>query len=125
MKNIILDNLQIIKKWTLKNEVELKKILEKIQQQEQKIKDLKSNQFQKKDKDDSNFINQFYKFKSDLSPNIGLDNDNFEQKGSRYKRQKIFKIDNAKINLVENLYDLVYNSLDNKNLVDEYFEMIN
>ena len=61
MKNIILDNLQIIKKWTLKNEVELKKILEKIQQQEQKIKDLKSNQFQKKDKDDSNFINQFYK----------------------------------------------------------------
>ena len=30
MKNIILDNLQIIKKWTLKNEVELKKILEKI-----------------------------------------------------------------------------------------------
>lgn len=54
-----------------------------------------------------------------------FDNDNFEQKGSRYKRQKIFKIDNAKINLVENLYDLVYNSLDNKNLVDEYFEMIN
>ena len=51
MKYILLDNLQIIKKWTLKNEVELKKILEKIQQQEQKIKDLKSNQFQKKDQE--------------------------------------------------------------------------
>jgi hypothetical protein len=54
-----------------------------------------------------------------------FDNDNFEQKGSKYKRQKIFKIDNAKINLVENLYDLIYNSMDNKNLIDEYFEMIN
>lgn len=54
-----------------------------------------------------------------------FEDDNFEQKGTKYKRQKIFKIDNAKINLVENLYDLVYNSLDNKNLVDEYFEMIN
>ena len=94
MKNIILDNLQIIKKWTLKNEVELKKILEKIQQQEQKIKDLKSNQFQKKDikielekeKHDVDFFNQIYKFKSDLSPNIGLDND-FEQ--SFKKAEKI------------------------------------
>ena len=94
MKNTILDNLQIIKKWTLKNEVELKKILEKIQQQEQKIKDLKSNQFQKKDikielekeKHDVDFFNKIYKFKSDLSPNIGLDND-FEQ--SFKKAEKI------------------------------------
>ena len=94
MKNIILDNLQIIKKWTLKNEVELKKILEKIQQQEQKIKDLKSNQFQKKDikielekeKHDVDFFNKIYKFKSDLSPNIELDND-FEQ--SFKKAEKI------------------------------------
>ena len=90
MKNILLDNLQISKKWTLKNEVELKKILEWIQQQEQKIKDLKSNQFQKKDikiklekeKHDVDFFNQIYKFKSDLSPNIGLDND-FEQSFKR------------------------------------------
>ena len=38
------------------------------------------------DEDDSNFINQFYKFKSDLSPNIELDND-FEQ--SFKKAEKI------------------------------------
>ena len=101
MKNILLDNLQIIKKWTLKNEVELKKILEKIQQQEQKIKDLKSNQFQKKDikielekeKHDVDFFNQIYKFKSDLSPNIGLDND-FEQ-----SFKKAEKINNLNIDL--------------------------
>lgn len=54
-----------------------------------------------------------------------FENNNFEQKGSKIKRQKIFKIDNAKINLLENLEDLVYNSLDNKDLVGEYFEMIN
>ncbi|MFW3371890.1 hypothetical protein ACN9J5_03680 [Aliarcobacter butzleri] len=54
-----------------------------------------------------------------------FEKDNFKQKGNRYKRQKIFKIDNAKINLIENIYDLVYNSLDNKSLIDEYFEMLN
>lgn len=54
-----------------------------------------------------------------------FEKDNFEQKGDRYKRQKIFKIDNAKINLIDNLYDLIYNSMKNKNLIDEYFEMLN
>jgi len=54
-----------------------------------------------------------------------FENDNFEQKGNRMKRQKIFKIDNAKINLIEELYHLVYYSLDNKNLINEYFKMLN
>ena len=78
MKNILLNKFQDLKKWSLKNEIELKKVSEEIELQEHKIKDLKSNQFQKKDKDDSNFINQFYKFKSDLSPNIELDNEDEE-----------------------------------------------
>ncbi|MDY0116737.1 MAG: hypothetical protein RBR59_04060 [Sulfurimonadaceae bacterium] len=50
-----------------------------------------------------------------------FDSDNFEQKGNIIKRQKIFKIDNAKINLAEHLYELVYFSLDNKDLINEYF----
>ena len=87
MKNIILNKFQALKKWSLKNEIELQKVLEKIELQEQKIKDLKSNQFQKKDikielekeKHDVDFFNKIYKFKSDLSPNIGLDNDSFEK----------------------------------------------
>ena len=87
MKNIILNKFQALKKWSLKNEIELQKVLEKIELQEQKIKDLKSNQFQKKDiKHDVDFFNQIYKFKSDLSPNIALDND-FEQ--SFKKAEKI------------------------------------
>ena len=94
MKNIILNKFQALKKWSLKNEIELQKVLEKIELQEQKIKDLKSNQFQKKDikielekeKHDVDFFNKIYKFKSDLSPNIGLDND-FEQ--SFKKAEKI------------------------------------
>ena len=53
-----------------------------------------------------------------------FENNNFEQKGSKIKRQKIFKIDNAKINMTEHLYDLVYTSLDNKELINEYFEML-
>ncbi len=83
MRNILIDNLQILKKWSLKNKIDLKKISEKIQVQEQKIKDLKSDNIQnrdikiepKKEKDDVDFLNQIYKFKSDLSPNIGLDDD--------------------------------------------------
>ena len=94
MKNIILNKFQALKKWSLKNEIELQKVLEKIELQEQKIKDLKSNQFRKKDikielekeKHDVDFFNKIYKFKSDLSPNIGLDND-FEQ--SFKKAEKI------------------------------------
>lgn len=71
-----------------KNENELDKVSEKIQEQEQKIKDLKSNQFQKEDikveqqkkeKDNSDFFKKVYQFKSDLSPNIGLINHAFEQ----------------------------------------------
>ncbi|MDY3203903.1 MAG: hypothetical protein RBR70_02365 [Arcobacter sp.] len=72
-----------------KNENELDKVSEKIQEQEQKIKDLKSNQFQKEDikveqqkkeKDDTDFFKKIYQFKSYLSPNIGLINDDFSEK---------------------------------------------
>ncbi|MDY0052634.1 MAG: hypothetical protein RBR65_08840 [Aliarcobacter sp.] len=84
MRNILIDNLQVLKKWSLKNKIDLKKISEKIQEQEQKIKDLKSDNVQsrdikiqpKKEKDDLDF----YKIKSDLSPNIGLDNDDLKKK---------------------------------------------
>ena len=121
MKNILLDNLQIIKKWTLKNEVELKKILEKIQQQEQKIKDLKSNQFQKKDKDDSNFINQFYKFKSDLSPNIELDNDDFEVNLHKVESDiKNVKDDSAKVDVkIDDLSNSSLSQTQKDKLFDE------
>lgn len=72
-----------------KNENELDKVSEKIQEQEQKIKDLKSNQFQKEDikveqqkkeKDNSDFFKKVYQLKSDLSPNIWLTNDDFSEK---------------------------------------------
>ena len=121
MKNTILDNLQIIKKWTLKNEVELKKILEKIQQQEQKIKDLKLNQYQKKDKDDSNFINQFYKFKSDLSPNIELDNDDFEVNLHKVESDiKNVKDNSAKVDLkIDNLSSSSLSHTQKDKLFDE------
>lgn len=79
---------QIINEWKLENENELDNISKKIQEQEQKIKDLKSDNVQskdikiepKKEKDNSDFLNQFYKFKSDLSLNIGLINDDFSEK---------------------------------------------
>ena len=48
MKNILLNKFQALKKWSLKNETDLQKISKKIQEQEQKIKDLKLNQYQKK-----------------------------------------------------------------------------
>ena len=112
MKNILLNKFQDLKKWSLKNEIELQKVLEKIELQEQKIKDLKSNQFQKKDKDDSNFINQFYKFKSDLSPNIELDND-FEQNFKKAEKIesdiKNVKDDSAKVDI--KIDDLSTNNL--------------
>ena len=114
MKNIILNKFQALKKWSLKNEIVLQKVLEKIELQEQKIKDLKSNQFQKKDikielekeKHDVDFFNQIYKFKSDLSPNIGLDND-FEQ--SFKKAEKI----EADIGNVKNKSEKVDLKIDN------------
>ncbi|MGJ0337243.1 hypothetical protein [Aliarcobacter cryaerophilus] len=124
MKNIIINKFQALKKWSFKNEIELKKILEKIQQQEQKIKDLKSNQFQKKDKDDSNFINQFYKFKSDLSPNIGLDSDDFEQ--NLKKAEKIesdiknVKDDSAKVDVkIDDLSNSSLSQTQKDKLFDE------
>ena len=71
-----------------KNENELDKVSEKIQEQEQKIKELKSDNVksndskieQKKEKDNSDFFKKVYQFKSDLSPNIGLTNDDFSEK---------------------------------------------
>ena len=111
MKSIILDNLQIIKKWNLKNEVDLQKISKKIKEQEQKIKDLKFNKYQKKDikiearkeKDDLN-----------LSPNIGLDNDYFSEK--REKAEKIATdIENVK-NESEKV-DIKIDNLSNDNLI--------
>lgn len=76
---------QIIKEWGLKNENELDKVSEKIKFQEEKIKDLKSDNVkskdikieQKKEKDNSDFFKKVYQFKSVLSPNIGLINDSF------------------------------------------------
>ena len=111
MKSIILDNLQIIKKWNLKNEVDLQKISKKIKEQEQKIKDLKFNKYQKKDikieprkeKDDLN-----------LSPNIGIDNDYFSEK--REKAEKIATdIENVK-NESEKV-DIKIDNLSNDNLI--------
>ena len=79
---------QIIKEWGLKNENELDKVSEKIQEQEQKINDLKSDNVQskdikvefKKEKDDTDFFKKIYQFKSDLSPNLNLINDAFSEK---------------------------------------------
>lgn len=79
---------QIIKEWGLKNENELDKVSEKIKFQEEKIKDLKSDNVkskdikieQKKEKDNSDFFKKVYQFKSVLSPNIGLINDSFSEK---------------------------------------------
>ena len=110
MKNIILDKFQAIKKWTLKNEVELKKISEKIQKQEQKIKDLKSNQFQKKD---IKIEQKQEKDDSDLSPNMGLDKDDFLEKIKETEKIesdiKNVKDDSAKV-------DLKIDYLSNNNL---------
>ncbi|MDD3009608.1 MAG: hypothetical protein PHQ70_12190 [Arcobacter sp.] len=78
----------IIKEWGLKNENELNNVSKKIQEQEQKIKDLKSDNVKskdvkiepKKEKDDTDFLKKIYQFKSDLTPNIGLINDAFSEK---------------------------------------------
>ena len=78
---------QIINEWGLKNENELDNLSKKIQEQEQKIEELKSDNVKsndskiepKKEKDDTDFLKKIYQFKSNLSPNIGLINDAFEQ----------------------------------------------
>lgn len=88
MKSIILDKFQVIKAWSLKNETELKKISKKIEEQEQKIKYLKFNQYQtkdikieiKKDKNNLDFLESIYQLKSDLSANTRLANDDFSEK---------------------------------------------
>jgi len=46
----------------------------------------------------------------------------FSQKGTEYPRQKIFKIDNARIPLEDYLYPIAYSCFENKGLVDECFE---
>lgn len=79
---------QIINEWGLKNENEINNISKKIQEQEQKIKDLKSDNIKnqdkkiepKKEKDDTDFLKKIYQFKSNLSPNIELINDAFSEK---------------------------------------------
>ncbi|BAK73236.1 hypothetical protein [Arcobacter sp. L] len=79
---------QIIKEWGLKNENELNNVSKKIQEQEQKIKDLKSDNVKsndskiepEKEKDNSDFFKKVYQFKSDLSANIRLINDDFSEK---------------------------------------------
>ena len=121
MKNILLNKFQDLKKWSLKNEIELKKVSEEIELQEHKIKDLKSNQFQKKDKDDSNFINQFYKFKSDLSPNIELDNDDFEVNLHKVESDiKNVKDNSAKVDLkIDNLSSSSLSHTQKDKLFDE------
>ena len=45
-------------------------------------------------------------------------------KGSFYKRQKVFKIDSARINPYDVLYPIAFASFRNKELVKEYFQMI-
>ncbi|MFW2525444.1 hypothetical protein ACN5O8_06925 [Aliarcobacter butzleri] len=70
------------------NEKELDKVSEKIKFQEEKIKDLKSDNVKnkdikiepKKEKDDTDFFKKVYQVKSNLSPNIGLINDAFLEK---------------------------------------------
>lgn len=79
---------QIIKEWELKNETELEKVSEKIKLQEEKIRDLKSDNVKnkdikiepKKEKDDTDFLKRIYQFKSNLSPNLNLINDAFSEK---------------------------------------------
>ena len=118
MKNIILDKFQAIKKWTLKNEVELKKISEKIQKQEQKIKDLKSNQFQKKD---IKIEQKQEKDDSDLSPNIGLDNDDFEVNLHKVESDiKNVKDDSAKVDVkIDDLSNSSLSQTQKDKLFDE------
>ncbi len=91
-----------------KNDNEIYNISKKIQEQEQKLKDLKSDNVQsrdikiepKKEKNDADFLNQIYKFKSDLSPNIGLDNDDFEVNLHKVESDiKNVKDDSAKVDV--------------------------
>ncbi|MCT7533161.1 hypothetical protein N5U22_07050 [Aliarcobacter cryaerophilus] len=110
MKNILLNKFQDLKKWSFKNEIELKKVSEKIELQEHKIKDLKSNQHQKKYKD---IEQKQEKDDSDLSPNMGLDNDDFLEKIKEAEKIesdiKNVKDDSAKVDI--KIDDLSTNNL--------------
>ena len=110
MKNILLDKFQALKKWSLKNETDLQKISKKIQEQEQKIKDLKLNQYQKKD---IKIEQKQEKDDSDLSPNMGLDNDDFLEKIKEAEKIesdiKNVKDDSAKVDI--KIDDLSTNNL--------------
>lgn len=63
----------------------------------------------------------FYSFE-EFQARIG--NGGNDIKGTAFKRQKVFKIDSAKLRPHEVLYPLAHASFRNKELVDEYFAMI-
>ena len=121
MKNIILNKFQALKKWSLKNEIELQKVLEKIELQEHKIKDLKSNQHQKKYKD---IEQKQEKDDSDLSPNMGLDNDDFLEKIKEAEKIesdiKNVKDDSAKVDVkIDDLSNSSLSQTQKDKLFDE------
>ena len=121
MKNILLDKFQALKKWSLKNETDLQKISKKIQEQEQKIKDLKLNQYQKKD---IKIEQKQEKDDSDLSPNMGLDNDDFLEKIKEAEKIesdiKNVKDDSAKVDVkIDDLSNSSLSQTQKDKLFDE------
>ncbi len=120
MKNILLNKFQDLKKWSLKNEIELKKVSEKIELQEHKIKDLKSNQYQKKDKD-IDIEQKQEKDDSDLTSNIGLDNDDFEVNLNKVESDiKNVKDDSAKVDVkIDDLSNSSLSQTQKDKLFDE------
>ena len=118
MKNILLDKFQALKKWSLKNETDLQKISKKIQEQEQKIKDLKLNQYQKKDIE---IEKKQEKDDSDLTPNIGLDNDDFEVNLNKVESDiKNVKDDSAKVDVkIDDLSNSSLSQTQKDKLFDE------
>ena len=112
---------QFIKEWGLKNETELKKVSEKIKFQEEKIKDLKSDNVKnkdikiepKKEKDNSDFFKKVYQLKSDLSLNIGLINDAFSEKIKEAEKieSDIKDVKNKSEKVSEKIDDLTNSSL--------------
>lgn len=111
MRNILIDNLQILKKWSLKNETDLQKIAEKIKQQEQKIKDLKIET--NKEKNDLDFLESIYQFKSDLSPNIEFNNDDFDKS---FKKAEKIESDIGNVKNKSEKVDLKIDNLSNASL---------
>ena len=74
------------------NDEELNNISKKLFFFEDRMINSKSNKFQKEDikiePKKEKFINKLYKFKSDLSPNIGLDNNDFSEKIEKAEKIK-------------------------------------